>query len=318
MRFLVFGTGGIGGYFGGTLARHGEEVWFLARGKHLNAMKKNGLTVQASGGSFRIKPGRMTDRLAKVPAPDVVFMCVKAYDTESAARQLALLLPPTSLIISLQNGVENEEIIKRCIPQATVYGGVAYIFSNITAPGRVTEWGGPRKIIFGPMKGKPSARAREVEAVMRKAGIDATLTGQMAIELWKKFIFIAAGGGFNTLTRLALADIMSVEECREIFYLAMKEGEAVARASGILLPKGFVEQQLEHLKNRATAARTSMYYDLVQQKPMEVEELVGAIVRYGRTAGVPTPINQTIYAALLPHHRLHLQTLATRALKKKS
>lgn len=313
MRFLVFGTGGVGGYFGGKLAKFGEEVWFLARGKHLNAMKKNGLAVQASDGSFMVKPGRMTDSPAKVPAPDVVFMCVKAYDTESAARQLAPLLPPSSLIISLQNGVENEEVVKRCIPHATVYGGVAYIFSNITAPGRVTEWGGPRKIVFGPMRGKPSATARKVEAVLKAAGIDATLTEQMVIELWKKFIFIAAGGGFNTLTRLALADVMAVDESREVFYLAMKEAEVVARAKGIALPRGFVEQQFEILKNRATTARTSMYYDLVQQKPMEVEELVGAIVRYGREAGVPTPINQTIYASLLPHHLLHVHKKPVKA-----
>jgi len=307
MRFLVFGAGGVGAYFGGKLAKAGEEVWFVARGKHLAAMKKKGLFVHASDGSFRVKAGTMTDNPAKVPSPDVVLFCVKAYDTESAAKQLAPILSSDSIVISLQNGVENEAKIKRCIPQAIVYGGVAYIFSNITAPGKVTEWGGPRKIVFGPLEGEPSGRAQEIEKVMKNAGIEATLTNDMLTELWKKFIFIAAGGGFNTLSHLALADIMAVDESREVFYLAMKEAEAVARAKGITLPKGFVEQQFETLKNRATTARTSMYYDLVQQKPMEVEELVGAIVRYGREAGVPTPINQTIYASLLPHHLLHVQ-----------
>ncbi|MEX1274406.1 MAG: 2-dehydropantoate 2-reductase [Bacteroidota bacterium] len=315
MKFLVFGAGGVGGYFGGMLAKAGQEVWFIARGKHLAAMKKKGLFIHASNGSFRVKAGRMTDNPGKVPPPDVVLFCVKAYDTESAAEQLAPILSDTSIVISLQNGMENEGTIKRCIPHATVYGGAAYIFSNVTAPGRVTEWGGPRRIVFGPLAGKPGGKAKEIEKLMKGAGIDVMLSSDMITELWKKFIFIAAGGGFNTLSRLALADILAIDESREVFYLAMKEAEAVARAKGIALPIGFVEQQLENLKSRATTARTSMYYDLVHQKPMEVEELVGAIVRYGREVGVPTPINQTVYASLLPHHRLHLQRKKVRTPK---
>jgi 2-dehydropantoate 2-reductase len=306
MRYLIYGTGGVGGFFGGKLARGGEDVWFLARGEHLRAMRRKGLWVRSSEGSFRIRSGQFTDDPGKVPAPDVVLFCVKTYDTEEAAKRLAPILPRATVIISLQNGVENEKTIKRLVPQATVYGGVAYIFSTITAPGTITEWGGPRKIVFGPMNGVITQRAREIEDSMIRAGIEVKLTDNITTELWKKLIFIASGGGFMTASRLSLAEILNVPASRDIFYRAMKEAEAVARARGIGIPSGFVERQLKILSANPSTAKTSMYHDLVRGRPLEIEELAGAIVRFGRRHRIVTPINDTIYATLLPHHVMAL------------
>ena len=311
MRWLVFGTGGVGGFFGGKLAKAGEDVWFFARGKHLAAMKKHGLRVKSPEGSFRIRPGKMADKIAKVETPDVVLFCVKAYDTERAAEQLSPILSKDSIVISLQNGVENEATIQSTIQAGTVYGGVAYIFSNITAPGVITEWGGARKIVFGPVDGIVDERAREIVRVISRAGIAVKLSDDIRTDLWKKFIFIAAGGGFTTLTRLSLADVIPVQESRGVLLEAMKEAEAVARAKGIDIPHDFVEQQLAALQKHPTTARTSMYYDLVRGKPLEVEALSGAIVRFGLETGVSTPVNHTIYASLLPHHLMHVQKRKT-------
>ncbi len=307
MRYLIYGTGGVGGFFGGKLARAGEDVWFLARGTHLRALRRKGLWVRSSEGSFRIRSGQFTDDPSKVPPPDVVLFCVKTYDTEEAAKRLASILPRTTIIISLQNGVENEKVIKRLVPRATVYGGVAYIFSTITAPGTVTEWGGPRKIVFGPMNGVITQRAREIEASMMRAGIDVKLTDDITTELWKKLIFIASGGGFMTMSGLSLAELMKVSASREVFFNAMKEAAAVARARGIKIPSDFVERQFKILSANPSTARTSMYHDLVRGRPLEIEALAGAIVRFARRHRISTPINDTIYAALLPHHLMHVE-----------
>lgn len=307
MRFLIFGVGGVGGFFGAKLAKAGLDVWFLARGNHLKAMKAHGLRVRSSEGNFTIPPGKMTDDSTKVGTPDVVLLCVKTYDLEAAARQLSPILSEHSVIISLENGLDAESVIQDNIKAGTVFGGVAYIYANITAPGVITEWSGPKKIAFGPLDGIITKRAEEIHNTIANAGINVELSADIKTVLWKKFIFIAAGGGVVTAARLPLANVLAVEESRALFQDAMKEAIAIARAKGITIEPDFVEKQLESLKKFDNTAYTSMYHDLVNGKPLELEALSGTIVRYGRELSIPTPINRAVYATLLPHHQLHLQ-----------
>lgn len=317
MRFLIFGVGGVGGFFGAKLAKAGLDVWFLARGSHLKAMKAHGLRVRSSEGNFTIPPGTMTDDIAKVGTPDVVLLCVKTYDLEAAARQLSPILSEHSVIISLENGLDAETVIQNNIKAGIVYGGVVYIYANITAPGVITEWNGPKKIAFGPLDGIITKRAEEIHNVMRNAGITMELSADIKTVLWKKFIFIAAGGGVVTAARLPLANVLAVEESRTLFQDAMREAVAIALAKGINIEPDLIEKQLESLKKFENTTYTSMYHDLVNGKPLEIEALSGTLVRYGRELGIPTPINRAMYAALLPHHVLHLQKLSSATREEK-
>jgi 2-dehydropantoate 2-reductase len=313
MKFAIIGTGGVGGYFGGKLARSREDVWFLGRGKHLDAMRTSGLLVNSFEGNFTIPPGTMTDNPSEIGVVDVVLFCVKSYDTESAAEQLAPLLSDETLVLSLQNGVDNEEKIQHAIPRGVVFGGVSYIYSTITAPGVVTHTVGPTKILFGDFE-KRSGRAREraklILDAMLKANINATLADDIQLELWKKYIFIAAVGGMTALTRLTLGEILAVEEPREMLADAMRETETIARAKHIHLPPQFTEHVFEVLKNDDNNSRSSMYHDLVHDRRIEIEAFSGTIVRYGKEMGIPTPVHRAMYAALLPYHMKHSKGIA--------
>ncbi len=306
MKFCIIGTGGVGGYFGAKIARSGtEEVWFIARGAHLEAMRTSGLRITATDEQFVIPPGRMSDRFADVGPCDVVLVCVKAYDTESVARRLGPLLARHTIVISLQNGVDNEETIARLIPAGRVFGGIAYIYSTITAPGQISETGGPRMIVFGPLE--KGAAAQDQDAIrilscMRKAGIQAAVSADIRSELWKKFVFISAVGGLTALSRLTLGEILAVGPTCRLLQDAMREGVEVARAAGAVIEPDFVETTFRKLERYDNATRSSMYYDLSHGKPLEVEALSGAVVRYGRESGIHTPIHATLYAALLPYH----------------
>lgn len=310
MTFLIVGTGGVGGYFGGKLARSGKNVWFVARGAHLEAMKQNGLVVKSAGETFVVPPGKMTDRPSDAGPCDVILVCVKSPDTEQTAAALAGTVSPSTLIISLQNGIDNEERIRSIIASGIVWGGVSYIYATITAPGEVTETGGPKKIVFGPLDAASSTydeRGRTLRDLMQEAGIDATYTKDIRTQMWKKFIFISAVGGLTALTRLTLAELLAVDASRTLLEEAMRETRAVATALGIAIEPGYIDAVFASFARSNNNAYSSMYYDLTHDKPMELEAFSGTVVREGTRHGIPTPVHKTIYASLLPHHLKHSQ-----------
>lgn len=308
MKFVVIGTGGVGGFFGGKLANAGEDVWFVARGKHLEAMRTSGLVVRSTDGDFTIPSGKMTNRLDEIGPADVILFCVKSYDTEVASRQLAPLLKEETIIISLQNGVDNEEKIQRIVPTGTVWGGVSYIYSTITSPGVITETGGPKKIFFGPLIGNAMSAqtGKEILATTLHAGVNAAFTLDIQSEIWKKFIFISAVGGMTASTRLTLGEILGSEESRQKLERAMKEVMEIARARGANIEGGYINQIVERLRAFNNNSRSSMYHDLVHEKPLEIEALSGTVIRYGSELGIPTPVHRTIYTTLLPFHLKHI------------
>ncbi len=318
MKFLIHGTGGVGGFFGAKLLNAGEDVWFTARGKHLEASRSHGLRVLTTKGDFTISPERITENLNNIGPVDVVLFCVKSYDTETATELLHPILTDQTVIIPMQNGVDNGEKIQRIIPRGIVYGGVAYISSRITAPGEITETGGSQRIAFGPMDGNISERAKEILEAFLKAGIQTELKQDIIAELWRKFIFITSFGAFTALSRLSNAEILAVPETTALVFDAMKEVEALARAKGIGVEPLDRDRVITNLKRFDPDTRSSMYFDLVNEKPLEIEALNGTVVRLGKELGVPTPIHQMIYAALLPYHLKHVQKLAARTLAKVS
>ena len=313
MKFAVVGAGGVGGYFGARLAQAGEDVMFIARGAHREAMRTAGLRVISTEGTVTIPPARCVDSPGAVGPVDVVLFCVKSYDTESTAARLGPLLRPDTVVISLQNGVDNEGKILANIPTGTVFGGVAYIYSTITRPGEITETGGPKKVIFGPLPGAPEnhrQRAGTILESVRAAGIDAEVAGDITEALWKKFIFITGAAGITALTRLTLGEILAVDDTRTLLLDAMTETAAVAQARGVQIEEGFLHGVFATLRRFDNNTRSSLHYDLSHGKPMEIDALSGTVVRLGAPLNILTPVHKTIYAALLPYHLKHSQAVA--------
>ncbi len=311
LRFAVIGTGGVGGFFGAQLYKGGADVRFLARGTHLEAIKKNGLSVLTGGASIVVPAGSFFDVPESIGTADVILFCVKSYDTESAARGLATMVHDRTVIISLQNGVENEAVIGAILPEATVFGGVAYVYATITQPGTITEWGGPKKIVFGPLRSEERLRGlgAEILRTMTGSGVDTEYTDDIAGALWSKFIFITAVGGITALTRLTLGQILEAPESHQLLRSAMEESLAVATAAGIATPPNFLDASFARLAKYDNNSRSSLYVDLAGERRLEIDALSGTVVRFGRRYGVPTPIHSMIYAALIPHHRMAMRRL---------
>jgi 2-dehydropantoate 2-reductase len=312
MRFVIMGSGGIGGFFGARLAHAGEDVWFVARGNHLAEMKKHGLRIKSTAGDFAVPPGKMTDDVASVGTADVVLFCVKSYDTEAAAQQLSPILRDGSLIIPLQNGVDNEDKIRKSISHGDVYGGVAYISSRITAPGEITEVGGFQRIVFGPQGPVINSHANETHEAFLRAGIKSQLQDDLTKELWRKLIFIASMGSLTALSRLTHGEILANQRMVSLMFDAMREVQSVAWKLGVEVEPVDEPRVLEGLKRFSDDTRSSMYFDLAAGKPMEIEALNGTVVRLGEQLGVPTPIHRVIYSVLLPYHLKHSQQASPR------
>lgn len=308
MRIAIIGTGGVGGFFGAKLHASGQDVHFIARGNHLAALQQNGLTVQSPDATLHVPAERCTGDPSSIGKADAILFCVKTYDTATAAHSLAPMLSDETVIIPLQNGVESEQTLQQLISRGTVYSGVAYVYSTINAPGIITETGKPRKIQVGRLAGRDDhSRAAAVAETLVRAGIDAEYLPDIRPALWKKFLFIAAVGGLTAVSRLTLGEILAVPRTSALLAAAMRETEGVARAMGIAFEPGYVDTVFERLSSFSNDTRSSLHYDLTHGKPLEIDALSGAVVRYGAQAGVPTPVHEFLYATLLPHHLNHLR-----------
>jgi len=302
MRIAVFGAGGMGGFFGGVLARGDQDVTLIARGAHLEAIRTNGLTVKSQVcGDFTI-PVQATDDLGEVGPVDLVLFCVKTYDLETAAEQSRPLFGEKTLLIPVQNGIEVPDQLARLLGERHVLGGLTYVGGSIEAPGVVAQRGNTGELIFGELGGGKSPRVERVLSVLRQAGLDAVLDTDIRRKMWEKFIVICANGGVLALLRQPFGPVFASPEASQLMRGTMEEVYALARASGIDLPTGTVDRLLEFLKNNVNpAAQSSTLQALLAGRRLELEHLNGAAVRLGRQLGVDTPINFVIYAALKPY-----------------
>lgn len=296
------GAGGLGGYFGGLLARAGHEVGFVARGAHLAALREHGLRVRSVHGDFELSVRAAADPAELAPA-ELVLFCVKTYDTEAAARQLQGTLAPGGAVLTLQNGIGNAEQIDAILGAGTALAGAAHIESAIGEPGVIVQSSPIRRITFGELDGRRSERAERILAVLRGADIEAILTEQVQTVLWTKLLFIAAMAGLTTLTRRTLGEVLAFPPTRRLFRAVLVEGQAVAEATGVELPPNVVEEVERTAMGMAPEMRSSMQKDLERGRKLEIEALNGAIVRLGERHGVPTPVNAVIYAALTLENR---------------
>lgn len=300
MKIAIMGTGGVGGYYGGLLAKQGHEVTFIARGAHLQAIQKNGLQIKSIHGDFSIVPATVVANPAEVGVVDFALVCVKTYDTESVAQTMTPLVGAQTTVLSLQNGIDAAERIGEVVGMEHVLGGVTQISSAIESPGVIKQVSQFRRIVFGELGGSISARTQSIEKALKETGITAEITQDIHKALWTKLVFISAASGLGALTRLPMGEYRAVPEARAIIISLMKEVEAVARAQGIALDADVVQKSLEFMDNAAPHIKASMQLDVETGRRSEIEAMIGVIGCKGRELGLPTPTADFIYAALLP------------------
>ena len=299
LRVAVFGAGAIGAFYGARLADGGADVTLIARGRQLEALRTNGLTIVEPEGT-RAYGLPATSDPAEVGPVDVVLFTVKSYDTTAAAGQLAPLLRDGTAVISLQNGIDNEDRIAAVIGREHVLGGAAYILAAVREPG-VVDANGPRGIVIGELTpGPPSTRVQAVVDMGTRAGLTVRAADDVRIALWEKYTLLVAFSAMTATTRLPIGAIREAPAARAMLQAIMTEVWSVGRASGIPLADDLVERQMTLLTSQHAEATTSLYHDLVTGHRMELEALQGAAIRLGREHGVATPTIQAAYAILEP------------------
>lgn len=301
MRFAIIGVGGVGGYFGGLLARNGEDVTFVARGAHYDALKKQGLSLKSVDVSFENLPISVVESPAHLEDPDVIFIATKTYDRDQVAEQLSASLSEKTVVIPVQNGIDNDLQLERIIPKAQVYPGLAYIISERTAPGVVEQTAGPRTIFFGERKVAENSKLRELESIMRSAGILATASPDIERELWSKFLWITTFAGMTALCRCEIGAIVNDQRAFDLYIRCLDEGIAVARAAGVVFDeeaRSKVIEKSEHYRHTGSHAKSSLLIDIENRRRTEIESLNGAIVRLAQENGIQVPIHESIYTAV--------------------
>ena len=300
MRIVVMGSGGTGGYFGAKLARAGEDVTFVARGAHLAALRAEGLRIRSAvEGEWSVRAPAV-ERLDGLPPADLVLFCVKSFDTEEAAALIRPVVGPDTGVLSIQNGVDNEEKLGRVLGAGHVLGGAVRVFATIEAPGVIAHTFGGH-LTFGEMDGRETARARALLAACQKASIPAELAGDVTRALWEKYVFLTTHAGMTALTRCPAGVLRAVPEVREVYRRTVTEILAIGRAAGVKLDDGMLEQGFKFLDTVAPNAFSSLHHDLVHGKRLELEALHGYAVRLAERHHVPAPTVFAIYAALLPY-----------------
>jgi 2-dehydropantoate 2-reductase len=300
MKIAMVGCGGIGGYYGGLLARAGHDVVFIARGAHLGALRQKGLTVYSVHGDFSVAPVRATDSPAEAGIADLAVVCVKTPATEEAARAMRPMIGPETAVMSLQNGVDAAARLGAVVGMEHVIGGATYISAALEAPGVIRQVSQFRRIVLGEMDGRVTPRILRITEAFQRMGIAVEATDNIRKVLWTKFVFIAGFSGIGTLTRMELGDFRDVPETRALLLSLMQEVSALAHASSVDLDPDVIAQILGLMDGSAAAMKPSMQRDVEAGRPSELESMIGLITRQGRERGVPTPVADLVYAALLP------------------
>ena len=298
MKIMVMGAGAIGGYLGGVLSRSGQDVTFVARGPHLDAITGGGLRVES------VVSGDFTVRAPAVEKPDgtwaadLVLFCVKAYHNQHAIEAMKPGVGDDTSILTLQNGLASGDRLAQVFGRDRVMLGAAYIDAMRKGPGVVAEVGGTCRVVFGEEDGGQTPRAVEIRDALERAGVETNLSTDVLKELWNKLIFICALSGMTCIARAPIAEVLNTPETLELTWRVLREVAAVGRAKGIGLDDDIVEATMERLQGSKHELISSMHLDLESGNPLEVEGLNGAVARIGKEVGVATPVNGFITACL--------------------
>jgi 2-dehydropantoate 2-reductase len=299
MRIAVFGTGGVGGYFGGRLAAAGEDVVFIARGEHLRAINRDGLHVDSPDGDFRVFPAQAAEDPKQIGPVDAVILGVKAWQVSQAAEAMRPLMGPETFVVPLQNGVEASSQLAAVLGQEHVFGGFCYIVSFISGPGHIKHGGMKPYIAFAELDNRPSERGQRLLDAFAHAGVTAERPEDIHAAIWGKFLFIASLSGVGAITRAPAGVIRTLPETRQMLEEAVAEIAAVARARRINVKADAVSATMAVIDGLPPQTTASMQRDIMDGRPSELSSQNGAVVRLGREGGVPVPLNEFIYSSLL-------------------
>jgi 2-dehydropantoate 2-reductase len=298
MRIAIVGAGGVGGYFGGTMARAGHDVILLARGEHRDAIRSRGLEVREPEGAWTTVVGA-TDDPAELPPADLALVAVKSYSLAEVAPAVRLLAEAGATVLPLLNGVETfESLAKLGVPPDRMLAGLTVISVERTAPGVITRKSPFRSAVVGERRGGSSERAERVAAVFRGSGADARVSEDIAVDLWRKFLFLTSLAAACGLSRAPIGPVRDAPLGSLLLQRAAREIAAVGRARGVAIPAGEEEQVLERMAALPAGTKPSFLLDLERGGPNELDVLSGAVSRYGRESGVSTPVHDTVVAAV--------------------
>ena len=299
MRIAVMGAGSVGGYLGGMLARGGHDVSLIARGAHLAAIRERGLRVVRDNEDFTVTCAA-TDNPADVGAVEVALLTTKTYQNAAAVPAMTPMVGPDTTVLCLQNGIDSYLTPAEAFGAERVMAGAVYIEAGRDGPGVARQAGEVVRVVFGETDGSLSERGRAIADAFNSSGVPAELTGDVRTGLWSKFLFIATMAGVTSMARATLAELMPRPEWREVVVGCLQEIESAGRANGVNFPADIHQTTLAYIEDNLADLQASMHTDVMAGRPLELEALNGAVVRAGRSGGVPTPINDVIYAMLKP------------------
>lgn len=297
----MMGSGGVGGYYGARFAQAGHQVTFVARGAHAQAIRERGLRIKSELGDVNLKAARVVDDPAQAGTADLVVVAVKLWDSEGAARAIAPAVGPATTVLSLQNGVDKDEVLARTVGAARVIGGTTHIGVSIAEPGVIAHAGRLQRVTVGELDGSRSPRIEAIASAFRAAGVDTTLSDDIRRVIWEKFVFLSAVSGMTALTRKPIGEVRGHPATRAMLLDALRETTAVARAEGAALEESFPDRQLELADTFPPGMLASMAHDLLRGRRLELPWLSGAVVQRAQKHHLDVPAHRAIYAALILH-----------------
>ncbi len=304
MKFAIFGTGGVGGYFGGRLAQAGQDVTFIARGRHLSAIQQAGLKVDSISGDFVVQPAKATDSPRSVGTVDVLILAIKAWQINDAIVEMKPLIGNNTLIVPLLNGIEHVDMLVNEFGREHVLGGLCRISTFIADDGYIKHVGIDPFLVFGELGGEKSARVQALYDVFKTVrGVTAQISEDIELAMWEKFLFICSMSGVGAVTRQPVGGFRSIPESRAMLRRALEEVVLVANARGVELTENSVMSVMERIDQIQPDIMASMQKDVIEGRPSELDAQTGAVVRMAREADVSAPTHEFIYASLLPMER---------------
>ncbi|MFT5658118.1 MAG: 2-dehydropantoate 2-reductase [Gammaproteobacteria bacterium] len=301
MRIAIFGSGGVGGYFGGRLAQAGHDVTFLARGEHLKAMLESGLRVDSITGDFALNKVQVTDDAQKVGKVDYVICAVKAWQVSAAAKTMQPMIGPNTLVIPLQNGIEASAQLSEVLGAGAVLGGLCALIAFQAGAGHIKHIGANPLIRFNRLDGQADSRVNRLSEVFNQCqGVKSSIPTDVNVALWQKFMLVSPWSGIGAVSRSPIGVLLQLPESRQLLLDSMQEIYQLGLANGIGLPDNCLQKTIEILQSLPENSTTSMQQDLAQGKPSELDEQSGAIVRLAKDLNIDTPVNRFILDSLRP------------------
>jgi 2-dehydropantoate 2-reductase len=299
MKIGIIGTGGVGGYFGGRLARTNNEVSFLARGSHLKALKENGLTVKSINGDFIIPSVKASDTVSDLGVQDLILVCVKAWQMRDVAPELKKIMHDKTVVLPLENGITSSTEMEEALGKGFVLGGLCRIISKIESPGVISHAGIDPEILFGEFDNSVTPRVKEIKTLFDSAGIKSVIAADITAEIWKKFLGICTSG-LMALTRTTYGEMRELPETRKMMTDLMTEIFTLAIAAGVKLKDGYVNEVVAAIDSYPYASSTSLARDVWEGRPSEIEYQNGTVVRVAEKYGVDVPVNKFVYNCIKP------------------